>query len=63
MENTSCKDCRCFHECRPFADVSAHDPLTLVCVALSLLAAGLLASLVPAIRAAGVDPVTSLRAE
>jgi ABC-type antimicrobial peptide transport system permease subunit len=37
------------------------DPLTLAAVALLLGATGLLAALVPARRAAAVDPVTALR--
>ena len=39
------------------------DPATLATVALTLSAAGCLAALVPAMRAAKVDPVSSLRAE
>ena len=43
--------------------VSAHDPLVMVTVALVLLAVGLLASVVPAWRAARVDPVKALGVE
>ena len=39
------------------------DPLTLVAVPLALLTVSLLASVVPARRAAAADPMTSLRAE
>jgi putative ABC transport system permease protein len=39
------------------------DPITLAAVALILAAAGCLAALVPALRAAKVDPATSLRAD
>lgn len=39
------------------------DPVTLASVALTLTVAGCLAALVPALRAARVDPVTTLRAE
>jgi predicted permease len=39
------------------------DPLTLATVAFTLAAAGCLAALVPAMRAAKVDPATSLRAD
>ncbi len=39
------------------------DPMTLAAVALTLAAAGCLAALVPALRAAKVDPVSSLRAD
>ena len=39
------------------------DPATFAAVALALVAAGTLAALVPATRAARVDPVTTLRAE
>jgi predicted permease len=44
-------------------DVSARDPMTLAAVAGVLLAVAVAASLVPAIRAARVDPVDALRAE
>jgi ABC-type antimicrobial peptide transport system permease subunit len=39
------------------------DPLTYVFVGLVLAAAGLLAALLPAVRAARVDPLIALRAE
>ena len=39
------------------------DPLTLAVVAVTLATAGCLAALVPALRAARVDPASSLRAE
>jgi putative ABC transport system permease protein len=42
---------------------SPTDPLTLAAVALTLATAGCLAALVPALRAARVDPATSLRSE
>jgi ABC-type lipoprotein release transport system permease subunit len=44
-------------------EVSPLDPVTFGGVSLTLLAAAGLASYVPALRAAGVDPVTALRAE
>jgi ABC-type antimicrobial peptide transport system permease subunit len=44
-------------------DVSAADPLTYAGVSLVLLSAALLASYVPALRAATVNPVEALRAE
>jgi putative ABC transport system permease protein len=44
-------------------DTAPTDPLTLAVVAVTLAAAGCLAALVPALRAAKVDPVSSLRAE
>ncbi|HWH51306.1 MAG TPA: ADOP family duplicated permease [Gemmatimonadaceae bacterium] len=43
--------------------VSARDPIVLAGAAITLLVVGLLAGLVPAWRAAKVDPVTALRAE
>jgi predicted permease len=43
--------------------VNGHDPLTGIAVSLSLLACGCLAALVPARRAAAVDPVQALRTE
>jgi putative ABC transport system permease protein len=39
------------------------DPPTLIAVAAVLLGAALVASLVPALRAAGTDPLTVIRAE
>jgi ABC-type lipoprotein release transport system permease subunit len=44
-------------------EVSARDPLTLASIALLLAVVALAASLVPARRAARVDPLVSLRAE
>jgi len=43
--------------------VSKTDPLTLVATAAVVLAAGVLASWIPALRATRVDPAVSLRAE
>jgi predicted permease len=44
-------------------EVSPMDPLTYAFVCLSLAAAAMLASYLPALRATGVNPVTALRAE
>jgi predicted permease len=44
-------------------DVSPIDPVTYVVVSVALIAATLLASYVPALRATTVDPITALRAE
>jgi predicted permease len=44
-------------------DVSPLDPLTYVLVSVALIAATLLASYVPALRAATVDPIDALRAD
>lgn len=43
--------------------ISAHDPLTLIAAVLVLLAMAAIATLQPALRAARVDPTTSIRAE
>ncbi len=44
-------------------NVSPTDPATYVVVTMFLLAIGLLATYLPARRAAGVDPVEALRAD
>jgi ABC-type antimicrobial peptide transport system permease subunit len=43
--------------------VSAFDPLTLISVAVILIAVSLVAALVPALRAATIDPIKALRFE
>jgi len=43
--------------------VTGKDPLTLALVTATMLGAAVLAALVPAVRAARVDPVTALRGE
>jgi ABC-type antimicrobial peptide transport system permease subunit len=47
----------------PLFEVSPADPATYAGASLGLIAAAMLASYLPALRAAGVDPVESLRAE
>jgi ABC-type lipoprotein release transport system permease subunit len=44
-------------------EVSPVDPFTYAAVSLALIAAAMLASYVPALRATAVDPVTALRFE
>jgi ABC-type antimicrobial peptide transport system permease subunit len=44
-------------------EVSPRDPATLAAIAGSLALVGLVASLVPALRATRVDPLTALRSE
>jgi putative ABC transport system permease protein len=44
-------------------DVSPLDPLTYAAVTLGLIAAAIMASYIPALRATGLDPVEALRAE
>ncbi len=44
-------------------DVSPRDPLVLVTVTLTLLLVAALAGIVPASRAARIDPITALRVE
>jgi ABC-type antimicrobial peptide transport system permease subunit len=43
--------------------ISARDPLTLIVTALGLAAVAVVASALPAVRAARVDPMSALRAE
>jgi ABC-type antimicrobial peptide transport system permease subunit len=45
------------------ANVSPTDPIVFVTTAVTLLASGAVASLVPAIRASSVDPLTALRTD
>jgi ABC-type antimicrobial peptide transport system permease subunit len=44
-------------------EIAATDPVTLAAVAITLTATGTMAALVPALRAATVDPASTLRAE
>lgn len=46
-----------------YVRVSAHDPLVLGGVAAALIGVGVLASLLPGLRATRVDPMEALRAE
>jgi ABC-type lipoprotein release transport system permease subunit len=43
--------------------VSAHDPIAYIAVAASISTFGVLAALVPAMRAAAIDPIVALRHE
>jgi ABC-type antimicrobial peptide transport system permease subunit len=43
--------------------VSEHDPVTVVSVSLLLIVCGLVAAIVPARRAASIDPMQALRTE
>jgi putative ABC transport system permease protein len=43
--------------------VSEHDPMTVVAVCVLMIVCGLLAALVPARRAASIEPMQALRTE
>lgn len=43
--------------------VSQHDPMTILCVCALLAVSGLIAAIIPARRAASIDPMQALRAE
>ena len=44
-------------------DVGQHDPITIIGVCVLLAACGIIAALIPAHRAASVDPMRALRSE
>jgi ABC-type lipoprotein release transport system permease subunit len=44
-------------------EVDVLDPILLLCASLAILLIAVLASLLPALRAAAVEPMTALRAE